>query len=552
MNACSLWSQLAPGLPEPLLETLLHGTVGGMHVLDLARQALEAGEGSQNPELRALGGQLLRWAWESSVLDGDVAAQLQHLAGSLLPLELQRSVEAVTRSYHLPERLDYLIRLVQKGDREKIQAYLKAQCAKEPGNLYWLQQALGSVAYAGDWEEGRRLLDMVESTELKPVVELVRADMYFYAGDMQQAEERYGRLARTQGFWAATVGWGAALLHLGRRDKAIFQFREAVERMPWNVNLLLRLHDIEQGVDQTCEPLSGQVAVLLYTFNKAAELKNTLQALAVSLPDNARLFALDNGSNDATPQILKSWEEKLGERMQVVTLPVNVGAPAGRNWLANLPEVRRCRWLAYVDDDAPVPEDWLGRLGAAVAAYPEASVWGCKVVNARNPALMQHVDLHLCQPREVQQDPDSPNYRRKFSLSRLQHQVLGQDVFAYCRPCATVTGCVHLLRRDALELSGGFDIRFTPSQFDDLEHDLRLQLAGEQVIYQGHLAVPHFKRTGSEAAKEHRESARSLANQYKLHQMFTNEEVARLRSEQQKRLLEDLQLKVSRLFCSQR
>ena len=36
--------------------------------------------------------------------------------------------------------------------------------------------------------------------------------------------------------------------------------------------------------------------------------------------------------------------------------------------LAALPEVRERDYVAYLDDDAFVPPDWLGRFGAAVAS----------------------------------------------------------------------------------------------------------------------------------------------------------------------------------------
>ena len=47
-------------------------------------------------------------------------------------------------------------------------------------------------------------------------------------------------------------------------------------------------------------------------------------------------------------------------------------APAARNWLMHLPEVREACWAAYIDDDIHLPPDWLPRLGAAAARYPEA------------------------------------------------------------------------------------------------------------------------------------------------------------------------------------
>lgn len=547
MDAIFKWQTLPPALPAPLQEGLLRGAVGKMHVLGLARQALEAYGSGNEPMLATLGVQLLRWAWENDPLDGAMAAQLHATAKDLLPPVLQETVDAVIAHYHEPERLDYLARLLAKGDEERLRTYLAQQCAKEPDNLFWLRQAMGRAVYDGDWGTAQALLDGVRAPCLAPVVEKTRADVAFFSGDARSAAGRFALLATTPGLWSASLGRAASLHAMGQTDEAVDIWKSALATMPWNVNLVLRLHDICTGLDKALVPLPGRVAVLLYTFNKAAELEHSLRALHVGLAENATLFALDNGSNDATPQVLDTWSQRFGQRMRRVRLPVNVGAPAARNWLAEIPEVRACDWLAYVDDDAPVPPDWLGRLGAAVAACPEASVWGCRVVDARNPALLQHVDLHLCDPREVPQDPDAPHYKRRFSLSGLHHQVLDWGQFNYCRPCASVTGCVHLLRQESVDKHGGFDLRFTPSQYDDLERDLRLGVAGEQIIYQGHLRVGHHKRTGRAGRGDARENARALANQYKVQQMFSEEDLARFRRHQNERLLHDVWTKLAKL-----
>jgi hypothetical protein len=47
----------------------------------------------------------------------------------------------------------------------------------------------------------------------------------------------------------------------------------------------------------------------------------------------------------------------------------------------------------------------------------------------------------------------------------------------------------------ALQESGGFSLVFSPSQFDDFELDLRMDLKGKLPVYNGHLAIRHVRRS---------------------------------------------------------
>ena len=58
-------------------------------------------------------------------------------------------------------------------------------------------------------------------------------------------------------------------------------------------------------------------------------------------------------------------------------------------------------------------------------------------------------------------------------------------------------GCQHLLRTSALsDIPAGFDIRFSPSQVDDLDHDVALCLKGYKVMYCGTVTCEHLQGSG--------------------------------------------------------
>ena len=235
---------------------------------------------------------------------------------------------------------------------------------------------------------------------------------------------------------------------------------------------------------------------------------------------------------------------------------MNVGAAAARNWLLTEPEVREAQYIAYLDDDAIVPTDWLTGLGAAVKTYPKAGVWGCQVVDHHNPAVIQSVDFHLTDARsglaegegaEAGQSGESGQSGqggdKHFSLAELQHQDLAFGQFHYLRPCASVTGCCHLFDRAVLEKTGGFDIHLSPSQYDDLEHDIRVHGAGFYPVYQGHVQVRHMKRSGKASRTAPKAQANANANMYMVQQKHPPPVIEAIRQADCKRLKQDLATK---------
>jgi len=160
------------------------------------------------------------------------------------------------------------------------------------------------------------------------------------------------------------------------------------------------------------------------------------------------------------------------------------------------------------------------------------------VVDDANPLVAQSVDLSPLPPGAGEQPLVLP------SLHTGQPD-LGQ--FSYLRPCVSVTGCCHLLRQADAFRTGGFDIRFSPSQFDDLERDLRLGLGGGHAVYQGHLAVRHKRSSGALAERSPADIGNATANTHKLLTKHGAEEFLRLREQGEALLEADLSAKMEGL-----
>jgi len=486
------WNGCAPELRQ----RLAFGAAGRGQLLALAGLAPR------------LGVDFLCAAWADSPLDGGLAKALCATAEHQrrpLPGPLADLLKAQASFWGPPGQDDPWRSDLDRAERR---ALLTERLAAEPKNLFWKLEAWDAAWPMADWALADAALEQGGwPRTLAPLRHRFAALAHLCRGDAHAALASLNAASPLAQYVDDAPLRTECLLRMDRRDEAVELLRGCVARAPWRVNELLRLSDLLTGADTDARPVPGSCAILLYSYNKAGELDATLASLAASELSGAPLFVLDNGSTDATPGVLTQWRERLDGRLAVVTLPVNIGAPAARNWLLALPELRGFEYLAFVDDDVDLPRDWLSRLGAAAARLPEASVWGCRVVDEANPLVIQNVDYTPLAPRPGEQ----------LLVLANQHQGapdLGR--FDYLRPCVSVTGCCHLLRAADIPAAGGFDFRFSPSQYDDLERDLRVCLAGGCAAYTGHLRVRHKRRSGALAERSAAEIGSATANAHKL------------------------------------
>lgn len=460
-------------LPRPLRSALLTGDVGELHLTEIAAKGLSAiqDDPALFKERMSLYGDIALAAWEQV---------LSPNTGMLC-------------------RLDDVVHVLAPDIRRLIEEYT---CPWESGDL----------------PDARTMQDAAERADLPTPLRLrILADSRRLAGDIEGAADLYGASIKACPLPETFFRYGDCLAQIGNREGAVDAFRQHLARRPWSVHGLLRLYDVFFEFDTRLIWPEGQGALLIYTWNHADKLDEMLASLAASerhapagypLP---LLFALNNGSTDDTDTVLHRWKDRFAGRMSIIRTAVNMGAPAARNWLMSLPEVQACPWAVYLDDDVLLPPDWLGRFGTAMRAYPEAEVYGARVLSRDAAHELQSVDLHLQEPQLAadDQDSDKKSLLHHLNVSTLHNQGYDFGSFTYIRPCVSVTGCVHLFRMEALQEAGPFSLTFSPSQFDDFEHDLRRALQGKLPVYTGHLAIAHVQRSLVNVTRAHMTTVRS-------------------------------------------
>ncbi|KHK04485.1 glycosyltransferase family 2 protein [Desulfovibrio sp. TomC] len=507
-----------PRFPMPLLDLLLAGTVGRDHLLRAAALAGETAVGADAPGLwRRRQAHLLVAALEEDSLYGPTAAVLAGLfpilpAGCVAPA-FAALVTALAARFTVPDNTAYYQRLLLGDNAGRLDRYLENEIQTDRHALFWLHVALRRAVLQRDFDRAATLAGSALTGTLAPLRHKIDGDLALLGGRPAQAMGHYAALQAKAPWPGGLFRQGLAALAAGDAPAAQDHLAGLARAVPEHVSAMLALADLVSGRGEARSLLPGSLSVALYTYNKADDLNRTLESLLVSdlatSSGPGRVYVLDNASVDATPDVVAAWTGRIDPgRLTGIRLPVNIGAPAARNWLAADARVREADYVAYLDDDVDLPRDWLARLAAAAKAYPEAGVWGCHVADAHNPAIAQGIDGMLLPLPSGSNEP--------LILSDLHAQGFDYGGFAHLRPCLTVMGCCHLFRRDRLLGVGGFDIRYSPSQYDDVDHDLRLLLAGLPPVYQGHLTIGHRRPSPALAPVRPEQLAGGQANWQKL------------------------------------
>ena len=282
---------------------------------------------------------------------------------------------------------------------------------------------------------------------------------------------------------------------------------------PYHPNLTLALHELLHPLPAPPAD-AAPPAILLYTWNKRDLAAQTLHSLRAAGFRGAPVFALDNGSQDGTEDMFRAMAADWGSPFTVVRLPVNVGAPAARNWLLSLPEVRQREHAVFLDDDVLLDPGWLDGLLAVAHARPGWGAIGCAVTDHTPPHALQCADFFALPP-----DMGTRSFADLDEHWHIHGNSAGSAdtlLTAYSRPCLSVSGCCHMVSMASMRDVGPFDVRFTPSQFDDLERDIRCTLAGLPVWYAGTVRVRHMQHSSLRQATSRARSAHIFGNRIKL------------------------------------
>jgi GT2 family glycosyltransferase len=210
------------------------------------------------------------------------------------------------------------------------------------------------------------------------------------------------------------------------------------------------------------------------SHNRREQLLACLEALRRTLHPHIAVAVVDNGSTDGSAKaVARAFPDA-----RLIVQPRNLGVAGGRNaglaWALAEP---RPEWLLFIDDDTLVEP---GSVGALVAAGRDRQVGlvAPKVLRQRGDSVLMCAGGMRFNPwTGAAWDVGAGE------IDRGQRD-RPMDVQA-------CPGCAFFVRRSVIERIGGFDERFNPYGWEDVDLSLRAGAAGFRLIYAPEAVVHH-------------------------------------------------------------
>ncbi len=217
-------------------------------------------------------------------------------------------------------------------------------------------------------------------------------------------------------------------------------------------------------------PEAPSCSIVVPVFNNPFLTYRCLRALlTASIETRFEVIVVDNGSGFETRRLLECFRP----RVRVLPLPENHGFVEACN--AGAREASAAN-LVFLNNDTEVTDGWLDRLVATVQIPGVGAVGGMLVYP---DGLVQEAG------GIVFANGDAANWgnRRAASLPELQ---FAREV-DYCS-----AACL-LVRRDIFMAVGGFDLRYAPAYYEDVDLCFAVRRMGYRVMYQPLCRVVHVE-----------------------------------------------------------
>ncbi|MEA4813241.1 MAG: glycosyltransferase family 2 protein, partial [Anaerolineaceae bacterium] len=221
-------------------------------------------------------------------------------------------------------------------------------------------------------------------------------------------------------------------------------------------------------------------SILILNWRAEKYLSTCLAALAAQKFQDFEVILLHNGSPN--PETALQNLPLLAEKLTILTSAENLGFAGGNNAAA---KNAKGQYLILLNADAFPEPAWLETIHQASQDYP-GFFFGSKLIKANNPQTL---------------DGEWNVYHASGLAWRKNHgQALSQGSSA---PKEVLSACAAagVYPKEAFDAVGGFDEDFF-AYMEDIDLDLRLQLAGYRCLYLPHALVRHVgsASTGSRSA----------------------------------------------------
>lgn len=209
------------------------------------------------------------------------------------------------------------------------------------------------------------------------------------------------------------------------------------------------------------------VSIIIVTRNGIRDTVRCLRSVQQHTDVPFEVIIVDNASSDATVRYFSQIPF-----VRLYRFSENRGFAAGVN-----EGLRRARGkeIVLLNNDTLVFSDWLKRLRRHLHMHPDCALVG-PVSNRVIKEQMLTPPQTLHNPRDLQ----------RFAALQAEKEE-GKSI-----ECDKLSGLCLLFNRRLVEEIGGFDERFFPGQFEDLDFSLRVLIAGKHLRIARDVYIHHF------------------------------------------------------------
>ncbi len=517
--------------------------VEGLHIRLMHLEHGLSVQVNNHAENQAMAAHLL-WSWQKHPLDHRLCRLVTRLFAHASPHKASATLAAniLNRSL-VPHEYDAW-RTQNRSDPQQAARNIAHHIKDDAHCCFWLNEALAlclDTAQEAYWDKALQALPQFPGVDI--LRRRMRAEWTIHAHLPRTADyapQVDAELAALQdpsadifALWCAEMQVESAL-RCQDTASACTVLEPLWRAHPWHPGLTLSLYELLHPKASCHRQLhDNPPAILLYSWNKTELLYRTLQSLRASDAAHTPVFVLDNGSESSPPggdmytmlqNEASTWPHA---QFAITRLPVNIGAPAARNWLLSLPDVRRHQKAVFLDDDILLPEKWLEPLLAVAIDSQHTATVGCAIMDHTPPHAVQCADYYTIAPDLGQRSfTDLDEHIHIYCNAATNRSVLAST---HTRPCLSVSGCCHIINMDSVEKCGAFDVRFSPSQFDDLERDIRCAQGGYYTIFTGSVRIAHMQHSSMRQATNPEKQGHIMGNKIKMEHLYPAATMQRIR-----------------------
>jgi GT2 family glycosyltransferase len=255
---------------------------------------------------------------------------------------------------------------------------------------------------------------------------------------------------------------------------------------------------IEWLTDHCSAPSMPSTSIIIPVFNKVSYTQSCLEQLIVTLPQdfNGEIIVVDDASSDETLALLERWAD-MDRRIKILRNPENVGFVTSCNRGA---ESAQGDILVFLNNDTLPLSGWLPPLLRILRDKPEAGAVGGKLVYP-DGTLQEAGGV-------IFSDGSGCNFG-------WSDKAANAPLYNFVREVDYCSGALLATPRALFRELGGFDARFKPAYYEDVDYCFTLREKGYRVYYQPESVIVHFEGASSGTDLKTGMKSYQVVNQHK-------------------------------------